>query len=85
MSRTRIDGIGCAGGSAEQDEDRGFNCTAAFEWRTAADLLAPIPALADQCWRQWERLMQLPRSLVLPIDSTDSSQPQPSAALAQAA
>ena len=53
--------------TAERDEHRGFALAAAFEWRKAAELLAPMPSLADQCWLKWERLMGLPRHLAAPI------------------
>jgi hypothetical protein len=54
--------------AAESDERRGFPCTAAMEWRKAAELLAPLPSMADQCWREWERLMRLPRRLAEPLE-----------------
>lgn len=53
--------------AAERDERYGYSLAAAFEWREAAELLAPMPAIADQCWKQWERLMRLPRSLAAPF------------------
>jgi hypothetical protein len=54
--------------AAESDERRGFPYTAAMEWRQAAELLAGVPAMAEQCWREWERLMRLPRRLAAPLD-----------------
>jgi hypothetical protein len=54
--------------AAENDERRGFPCTAAMGWRKAAELLAPLPEMADQCWCEWERLMRLPRRLAEPLD-----------------
>src|SRR5512146_782958 len=57
--------------AAGRDEHRGFAYAAAFEWRKAAEILAPMPALADQCWQQWERLMRLPRSLAVPFGAAE--------------
>jgi hypothetical protein len=48
--------------SAVRDEKNGFSYTAALEWREAAELSASIKLLADCCWREWERIMHLPRS-----------------------
>ncbi len=53
--------------AAQRDERAGYNITAALEWRRAAELMAPIPAAADGCWLQWERIMRLPRRLAEPI------------------
>ncbi len=53
--------------AAHRDEDAGFPCTAAIEWRHAAELFAPNTLPAEYCWRQWERIMQLPRRLADPI------------------
>jgi hypothetical protein len=47
--------------AAERDEKNGFPFTAALEWRKAAELFGPIPQLSDRCWREWERLVHLPR------------------------
>jgi hypothetical protein len=58
--------------AAQRDEHRGYAYAAAFQWRKAAELLTPMPAIADQCWNQWERLMQLPRRLAAPIGTADS-------------
>jgi hypothetical protein len=49
------------GTAAKQDESRGFALTAAWEWRQAAELAMSIPQLANHCWREWERIMHLPR------------------------
>jgi len=38
-----------------------------MEWREAADLFAPITPLAERSWREWERIMRLPRRLAEPI------------------
>jgi hypothetical protein len=53
--------------AAQRDEKKGFPLTAAMEWREAADLFAPIAPLAERCWREWERIMRLPRRLAEPI------------------
>jgi hypothetical protein len=53
--------------AAQQDEKHGLPFTAAMEWRRAATLFAPIHAIAERCWREWERIMHLPRSLAGPI------------------
>lgn len=55
------------GRAAHRDEDAGFPCTAAIEWRHAAELFDPNTLAAEYCWRQWERIMQLPRRLADPI------------------
>jgi hypothetical protein len=39
----------------------------AMEWHMAAEVSEPIPLLADHCWREWERLMRLPRHLAAAI------------------
>jgi hypothetical protein len=53
--------------AAQRDESNGFPLTAAMEWRKAAELLAPMALIADRCWREWERIMRLPRHLAGPI------------------
>ena len=53
--------------AARRDERNGFLLTAAMEWRKAAELSEPIALLADRCWREWERLMRLPRHLAAAI------------------
>jgi hypothetical protein len=53
--------------AAQRDERNGYAITAALEWRRAAELMTPIPAAADGCWLQWERIMHLPRVLATPI------------------
>lgn len=55
---------GCA---AERDERKGLPYTAAMEWRKAAELLTAKTRAAEYCWRQWERIMRLPRRLAGPI------------------
>ena len=49
--------------AARRDEQRDFPLTAAMEWRKAAELFAPETVAADYFWRQWERVMHLPRRL----------------------
>jgi hypothetical protein len=53
--------------AAKRDERNQFPFTAAMEWRKAAELAESLPLLADICWREWERIMQLPRRLAQPI------------------
>ena len=48
---------------ARRDERNGFPFSAAMEWREAAGLCASISFLADFCWREWERIMGLPRQM----------------------
>jgi hypothetical protein len=55
---------GCA---ARRDEHRGFPYTAAVEWRKAAELFPPNTRAAEYSWREWERIMHLPRRLAEPI------------------
>ena len=57
--------------AAHRDEQSDFPYTAAWEWRIAAELFGSDAPAADYCWRQWERIVQLPRWLAKPI--TDSS------------
>ena len=56
------------GRAAQRDERDGFPCTAALEWRMAAELFTPKARAAEYCWRQWERIMHLPRRLAGPVD-----------------
>ena len=53
--------------AALRDERSGFPCTAAMQWRQAAELFAPSTRAAEYFWRQWERIMHLPRRLAEPI------------------
>ena len=53
--------------AAQRDERKGFPYTAAMEWRNAAELLSPGTRAAEYSWRQWERIMHLPRRLARPI------------------
>jgi hypothetical protein len=54
--------------AAARDERLGFPCTAAMEWRTAAELFTPNGILAEYCWGEWERIMHLPRRCAIPLD-----------------
>ena len=56
------------GQAAQRDERKGFPYTAAMEWRNAAELFPTNTYPADYCWRQWERIMHLPRHLAIPVD-----------------
>jgi hypothetical protein len=51
---------------AQREERNGFKYTAAMKWRNAAKLFAPDTQAVEYCWRQWERIMQLPRRLAGP-------------------
>jgi hypothetical protein len=53
--------------AAHRDERNGYPYTAAMEWRDAAELLLPITLAAEHCWRQWERIMHLPRQMAMPF------------------
>jgi len=53
--------------AAKHDEDSGFPYTAAMEWRNAAELFS-LQMVGEYCWRQWERIMHLPRRLAEPIN-----------------
>jgi len=53
--------------AAQRDEQNGFPFTAAMEWQKAADLFVPIAPFADLCWREWERIVRLPRQMAGPI------------------
>jgi hypothetical protein len=52
--------------NAQKEERNGFKYTAAMKWRNAAELFAPDTRAVEYCWRQWERIMQLPRRLAGP-------------------
>ena len=49
--------------AAQRDEKDGFPFTAAMEWHKAAVLFVSMGPLADLCWRQWERIVRLPRQM----------------------
>jgi hypothetical protein len=51
--------------AAQRDEKNGFPFTAAMEWHKAAEL--SVPPFAELCWRQWERIVKLPRYMAEPI------------------
>ena len=53
--------------AARRDENNGAPFTAAMEWRKAAELSSWNSLLADRYWREWERIMRLPRHLAGPI------------------
>jgi hypothetical protein len=53
--------------AAQRDEGNGYEFTAAMKWRKSAELVAFVPFAADLCWKQWERIMHLPRRLSGPI------------------
>ena len=53
--------------AAAKDEKDGFPFTAAWEWQRAAECLGWISIIADRCWREWERIVHLPRYLAAPI------------------
>lgn len=53
--------------AAQLDETKGFPLTAAMEWRKAAELFPPMSRLGEGCWREWERIMRLPRRLAGPV------------------
>lgn len=63
--------------NARRDEKKRFLFTAAMEWREAARLCAPIRVLADRCWREWERIMQLPRQMAAPIGEASIAPREP--------
>jgi hypothetical protein len=58
------------GRAAQRDERNGFPYTAAMEWRHAAELYESGSFSADYCWRQWERIMHLPRQFAVPVRSS---------------
>jgi len=49
--------------AARRDEDNNLPFTAAMEWRKAAELSSWISLVANSYWREWERIMHLPRRL----------------------
>lgn len=53
--------------AAQRDENNGLPFTAAMEWRKAAELSSWITLLSNRYWREWERVMHLPRRLAEPI------------------
>ena len=59
---------------AQRDEENGFPCTAAMEWRKAAELCGPFVRVADHCWHRWERIMGMPRRWAMPIADVPAAQ-----------
>jgi len=59
--------------AAQRDEENGFPFTAAMEWHKAAILFVPIGPFAELCWRQWERIVRLPRQMAEPIGDQPQS------------
>jgi hypothetical protein len=49
--------------AAEDDERNGSPFTAASEWHRAAHCFDSESVIADRCWREWERIMRIPRAL----------------------
>ncbi len=64
VARAKALHYGCA---AMRDERNGFSYAAAMEWRKAAELFGSDASAAEYCWRQWERIMRLPRRLAAPV------------------
>jgi hypothetical protein len=58
--------------SAQRDERNGFAYTAAMEWRHAAEIFVANTLAAEYCWRQWERIMRLPRRLAAPVSTSST-------------
>lgn len=61
------------GRAAERDERNGLPYTAAMQWRKAAELFPPETLAAEYFWRQWERVMHLPRRLADPVEDSPST------------
>jgi hypothetical protein len=61
--------------AAHRDEENDFPYTAALEWRKAAELFGSEAPVAEYCWRQWERIVQLPRRLAEPISDSPAFVP----------
>jgi hypothetical protein len=53
--------------AAQIDERNNFHFAAAMEWQLAAGLFASNTLAAEYCWRQWERIVHLPRRLAGPV------------------
>jgi hypothetical protein len=68
-----VEAIACCR-AAQRDERKGYQFAAAMEWRKAAQHLAAIPTASGFCWKQWERIMHLPRRFANPI--VDDTMPQ---------
>jgi hypothetical protein len=61
--------------AAHRDEQNDFPYAAALEWRKAAELFSSDTPMAEYCWRQWERIVQLPRRLAGPISDSSGFAP----------
>ena len=53
--------------AAQWNERNGSPFAAALQWRKAAEVVGAVAPMADWCWIEWERIMQLPRHLAGPI------------------
>ena len=62
--------------AAQKDERNRFCYTAAMESQLAAGLFAANTLAAEYCWRQWERIMHLPRRLAGPVSDSQTALPQ---------
>jgi hypothetical protein len=56
--------------AAQRDERDGLPYSAAMKWRAAAELFAPNTQAVESCWREWERIMHLPRRLAGPASGS---------------
>ncbi len=59
--------------AAEEDERNGFPFTAAMEWQRAAVCFGSRSPVSDRCWREWERIMQIPRALASAVVDTEEA------------
>lgn len=50
-----------------------FPYTAAMECRRAAELFGAKTLFAEYCWRQWERIMRLPRRFAVPLSDSHAT------------
>ena len=66
LPRNRAKASDCSR-DAQREERNGFRYTAAMKWRSAAELFASDSRAVEYCWREWERIMQLPRRLAGPV------------------
>ena len=72
--------------AAHKDDRNGFPNTAAMEWHKAAELFAANTLAAEYCWRQWERVMHLPRRLAGPLGVSQAAAfPSPVASASRSA
>ena len=56
--------------AAQRDERDGLPYSAAMKWRNAAELFSPDTQAVEYCWREWERIMHLPRRLAGPASGS---------------